>query len=145
MSFPVEGTIQLIFNENVQINDNNTTGYKIVLRDANNNLGVPLAYDVTKGDTIILYPLDSVLVDTEADAFQLYQAGVSPLKILTNNVITILKLTVGLFSAGGCTAPGNYWHEWVKETVLQFVLKTIQPSLAKWMPKACVQPEEDLD
>jgi len=148
MSFPVEGRIELIFNENVQINDNNTTGYKIVLRDANNNLGVPLAYDVTKGDTIILYPLDSAKVDTEADAFMPWALAQSLgyKKDLDEQRDYYLEIDRWAISDdGGCTAPGNYWHEWVGKDSLQFRTEdNTPPCLAKWMPKACVQPEEDL-
>ncbi len=147
MSFPVEDSIMLWFNEPIQINDLNVTGNKIVLRDANNNLGVPLAFDISKGDTLILYPLDSAFVGNEADAFIPYTTGLPRLNLdeQRDYYLEIDRWAISDDAAGACTSSGNYWHEWVGKDSLQFRTEdNTPPCLVSWMPKACVEPEADI-
>lgn len=145
MSYPVDEPIMLIFNEDVQINDNDETGYKIVLRDASNNIGVPLAYDYSRGDTIILYPLDSASVANEADAFQPYDALNSPVADLDDETDYYLEIDRWAISDDAGCSGVNYFGEWVGKEKLAFRTEdNTGPCLISWTPLTCVESEADL-
>ncbi|MDA3881600.1 MAG: Ig-like domain-containing protein [Prolixibacteraceae bacterium] len=141
----VEDSIVLEFNEDIQINDADVTGNKIVLRDYHNNLGVPLAY-VIDGNTITLYPLDSTLIANEAEAFQLLTSS-SPRTILPQESMYYLEIDRWAISdVDGCNGDDNYFGEWVGKDYLAFATEdNTAPCDVDWAPTTCVEPEADIE
>jgi hypothetical protein len=147
-NFPVGDSIMLIFNERIQLNDDDLTGTKIVLRDLNNNIGVPLAYRLygANQDTLILYPLDTLSIADEADAFQLW-TGANPFKDLAQERDYYLEIDRWAISdTAMCSGSLNYFNEWVGKEHLQFRTEDMTgPCLTAWAPVGnCVLPEANI-
>ena len=148
MSFPIGDSIVLKFNEPIQVNDNDLTGWKIVLRDANNNIGVPLAYSVGLDSTITLYPLDSLSVADEAEALQDYASLTGTVVDLAQERDYYLEIDRWAVSDdGGCNGALNYFGEWVGKEKLAFRTEDMTgPCLVDHRPQTedCVEPEADI-
>jgi hypothetical protein len=150
MQFPVGDSIMLVFSENIQINDG-LTGNKIVLRDAHNNLGVPLAYRIWGGDTLMLYPLDTLNITSEADAFQPWTGSndFEPLDEQRDYYLEIDRYAIS--DVDGCGTSVNYFGEWIGKEKLAFRTEdNTGPCLISWTPSPsysdpyCIDPEADL-
>jgi len=119
--FPLGDSIRLYFNETVQLTDATGPqgqGYTIWLRDYENNLGVPMAYQVVSQGTgmtnnvIVLYPLDSTsaTVKSLANQFQPY-TGTNIRKILASERKYYIEIDrYAVSDDGGCSGV-NYFDE----------------------------------
>jgi hypothetical protein len=146
-NFPVGDSILLIFNEYVQINDDQETGTQIVLRDAHNNLSVPIAYKYfgAKHDTIAIYPLDSAAYSDQARWMRNWHPTLQ-FKELEDERDYYLEIDRWAISdENGCVKGNNPFGEWVGKNNLQFRTEdNTCPTLVDWMPKVCVEPEADI-
>ncbi len=146
MSFPVADSIMLVFNEDITLTDDITTSSRIVLRDADNNLGIPLAYDISRGDTLVLYPLDSTKVSTAADALMPIAAAkaLGYKKALADQKRYYLEIDrFAIKDVSTCSA--NYFNEWVGKGNMLFLTEDkTSPSLVNWSPGPCAFEEDSI-